>query len=659
MLHQITMTLAFAAVAVFFCHYARIPTVVAFILTGLAIGPRGLGLIHNVHEVEELAEIGVVLLLFTIGLEFSFARLFSVKRLALLGGGGQVALTTLAFMPGGVLLLGNFKSAFFFGFLLALSSTAIVLRLISDKGEMESPHGKTALGILIFQDIAVVPMMLFMPMLSSAQTGISPDAILLLAKGAAILILVMASALWIVPMLLDRVAATRNRELFQLTIIVLCFSVAWLTYKAGLSLALGAFMAGLVISESEYSHQAMANAIPFRDVFASFFFISVGMLLDTGFVWSHAGLVLALTLAVMAVKIGATYCVGYLMGFSFRTAIVTALFLCQVGEFSFVLYRAAMSHDILKGDAYQYFLAVSVLTMLAAPFIIAGSSRIAAVASRLPMTKRMRYGLHHAREQKDAEAFSRLAGHLVIIGFGFTGKQLARAARTWQIPYVIIEYNPVTVREEKEKGEPIFFGDATQEAILAHASLAAARVVAVAIPDPVCVRRVTKLARQMNPGIHIVTRTRFLSDYKELRALGADDVIPEEYETSIEVFSLVLSRYAVPRHEIEEFVDQVRADGYEMFRRLPESAASLCEYTLPNAEIVRFTVKQGARAEGRTLGELALRKDHGVTVLSIRKAGSVVSSPGADTLLLAGDVLLAVGEKKLLADAACLFAKPA
>ncbi|MFP4474509.1 MAG: cation:proton antiporter [Desulfatibacillaceae bacterium] len=656
LLFDIVMILALAGAMVFVCHHVRLPTVVAFLLTGVAIGPHGFGLIHDVHEVEVLAEVGVILLLFIIGLEFSIGRLLSMRRLVLGGGALQIGLTTIIVAPVANVFLGNPKASVFFGFLIALSSTAIVLKLIQERGEIEAPHGKTALAILIFQDVAVVPMMLMVPFLAGQSADLGRDVLMLVARFGAVVLLVAVAARWVAPKLLHAVASTRNQELFQLVVLVVCFAVAWGTQVAGLSLALGAFLAGLVVSESEYSHQAVANVLPFRDVFASFFFISIGMLLNLQFVAANAPQVVLAFTGVVVVKALVICAVGLVLGFSLRNALLAALALCQVGEFSFVLYRSSAQFGLLSTNAYQFFLTVTILTMLAAPAFMAFGPRFADLVLRLPLPAFLVKGLYMAREEQEGKSLESLQDHLVIVGFGLTGRHLATAAGAWSIPYVVIELNPQTVRQEQAKGRPIFYGDASKKPILEHAGIERAKVVAIAIPDPVYVRRVTRVAKELNPGAHFVVRTRFFSEYSALKELGADEVVPEEYETSIEVFSRVLARYSVPREDILRFVNDIRTGGYDMFRQLPPAPAELCEYTLPNVEIRRMTVREGAPADGATPGGLELRKSHGLTLLTIRrKDGSIVSNPGADTHLEAGDVLLCVGRNEDLFSASALF----
>ncbi|MEE8288741.1 MAG: cation:proton antiporter, partial [Nitrosomonadaceae bacterium] len=467
LLQDIVIIFGLSIVVLFICHRFRVPTIVGFLLTGIMAGPHGLRLIEAIHEVEILAEVGVVLLLFTIGIEFSFRSLVQIKKSVLLGGSLQVTLTLITAFFIARYLGQAFGQAVFIGFLAALSSTAIVLKLIQERAEVDSPHGRTTLAILIYQDVIIVPMILFTPLLAGATGNLGESLLILTAKGIGIIVLVIFSARWIVPQALYQIARTRNRELFLLSVVVICLAVAWITSSMGLSLALGAFLAGLIISESEYSHQALGNILPFRDVFTSFFFVSIGMLLDVSFLFQQPALIVLIVLAVLALKTVVAGSVTLLLGFPLRTGILVGLGLSQVGEFSFILSKTGIEHGLLAGDVYQMFLSVSVLTMAATPFIIAAAPRIADIVLRLPLPRRLKSGLYPAQEIEKTSK----KDHLIIIGFGVNGRNLARAARTGAIPYVIIEMNPEVVREQSAKGEAIYFGDAAQEAVLKYADI--------------------------------------------------------------------------------------------------------------------------------------------------------------------------------------------
>lgn len=404
-------------------HFLRLPAVVGLLLTGILAGPYGFGLIGAIHEVEVLAEIGVILLLFTIGIEFSFKKLIEIKKQVIFGGSLQVGLTILAIFFVARQIGLSSSEAIFYGFLISLSSTAIVLRLIQERAEVDTPHGRAGLGTLLFQDVIIVPMILISPLLAGNRPGgggIDSDIFLLAAKGIAIISLVLIAARWLIPWLLHQVARTRSKELFMLCVVAICLTIAWLTSYAGLSLALGAFIAGLIISESEYSHQALGNILPFRNVFTSFFFVSIGMLLDTGFLVNNLLLILLASAGVLVLKAFIASGAAILLGLSLRSGILAGLSICQVGEFSFILSRTGVEHGLLA-DHYQLFLAVAVLTMAATPFIISLAPRFADLILKIPLPAKLKTGLWPGPAIKTPK---KLKQHLIIIGFGLNGATL-------------------------------------------------------------------------------------------------------------------------------------------------------------------------------------------------------------------------------------------
>jgi len=656
LLKDIVIIVGLSIVVIFICHRIRVPAIVGFLLTGILAGPHGLGLVKAAQEVEILAEVGVVLLLFTIGIEFSLRNLLQIKKSVLIGGSLQVLLTILVTFVIARQIGQPFGESIFIGFLISLSSTAIVLKLLQERAEVDSPHGRTALAVLIFQDVIIVPMILVTPLLAGAAGNLGESLFVLVAKGIGIILLVMVSAKWIVPQALYQVARTRSRELFLLSVVVICLAVAWLTSSAGLSLALGAFLAGLIISESAYSHQAFGNILPFRDLFISFFFVSIGMLLDVGFLFQQPILITLIALGVLALKTIIAGSVAVLLGFPLRTTILMGFALSQVGEFSFILSKTGVEHDLLSGNIFQLFLAVSVVTMAATPFIIALAPRIADFILRLPLPRRLRSGLYLVPEIKIAGK----KDHLIIIGFGVNGRNVARVARVAGIPYVVIEMNPDTVRSEQAKGEPIYYGDATEEAVLQHAHIKDAMVVVVAIADPAATRRITEISRRLNLKAHTIIRTRYLQEMKPLYKLGANEVIPEEFETSVEIFTRVLAKYLVPRDEIERLVAEVRSDGYQMFRSFSKESVSLSDLKLqlPDVEVCVLRVGQGSPLAGKSLSQIQLRKKYKVTVLAIRRDSKILTSPYGDIQLTANDVLFVLGPPDKIAVVANLFRNP-
>lgn len=644
-LQDIVAIFGASIVVLFICHRLHIPAIVGFLLTGALIGPFGLGLIHSEEHVGELAEIGIILLLFTIGMEFSFRDLMRSRKSVLLGGFLQVGLTTFAVW----LVAGNLgmtgKAALFGGFLVALSSTAIVLKSLQERAEIDSPHGRSTLAVLIFQDIIIVPMIIITPILANATAEGGDSLLDLLTKGILMVVFVFVAARWIVPNILYRVTQTRSRELFLLAVVLIGISVAWLTSIMGLSLGLGAFLAGLVISESEYSHQALEGVLPFRDVFTSFFFVSVGMLFNTTLLLEFAVPVIGATVGVLVLKAVLASGVGLTLGMSLRSSLLLGLGLSQIGEFSFILANAGLAVDLIDFSLYQKFIGVSVLTMAATPFIITGAPALTDWLARLPLPERLRRGLAPGLAEPAEAAPTDLRDHLIIVGFGINGRNLARVARSTGIPYRVIETNPDTVRRERGNGEPIEYGDATYVEVLRQAGIDHARILVIAISDPAATRRITELARDLNLNLYIIVRTRFVAEVGPLRRLGANEVIPEEFETSIEIFTRVLTRFLVPRDQIERFIADVRSDSYEMLRTVSSPAPRMGDLPaeMADMEITSIRVTPESEVVNRTLAELNLRARCGVTVLAIRRGDQVISNPGANTDLHADDVLYLLG----------------
>ncbi|MBN3034173.1 MAG: cation:proton antiporter [Bacteroidales bacterium] len=619
----------------------RVPAIMGFLLTGILAGPHGLQLIQGIEEVETLAEIGVVLLLFTIGIEFSIKNLFRSSRSVIIGGGLQVGLVIgLSFVL--VYFLGMKPAeALFAGFMASLSSTAVVMKIIQQRGEMGTFHGRTALAILIFQDIIIVPMILVTPILAGESGNIALSVVWLFAKLAVIILITFAGSRYLMPWILLQIARTQNRELFLITIVVIGFAAAWLTASLGLSLALGAFVAGLIISESEYSEQAFGNIIPFRDVFTSFFFVSIGMLLDLRFVAGHLLLVLGIAAGVLIVKTFVSGFVAFVLGYPFRTTVLVGLSLSQIGEFSFLLADIGRQYELIPGDVYQLFLSSAVITLSVTPFIIDVAPRLASLILRLRIPETVRCGLQYMPEPDVVS----MKDHLIIVGYGINGRNVAQAAKFAGIPHVIIELNPDTVKAELARGEIIYYGDATQEQILKHAGIAQARILVITIPHPSDSRQITYLARTLNPDLHILVRTRYIQDMKVLLKLGANEVIPEEFETSVEIFSRVLSRFLVPHDEIGKLISRIRADGYEMFRSLSLNSqdAAINQLQAYGMTIHTLRVSPGSEANGRSIHDLGL-DDENLRLIALIRNDEIITRPTREFILKGHDILYVLGD---------------
>lgn len=564
---DISILLFFSVFIVFFLKRLKFPSVIGFLLTGIVIGPYGLSLINAVKEVEVLSEIGVILLLFVIGMELSLKQLALIKKTVFVAGFIQVFLTVLV-SAGIYHVIGNtWNEAVFIGFLFSLSSTAIVLKTLQDRHEISSAQGKNALAILIFQDIIVVPMMLFTPIIAGKSDDLTYSIFSLLIKSVLVVLLTYISAKFIVPKLLYSIAKTKSKDLFLLTTITLCFAIAYLTSQAGLSLALGAFIAGLIISESEYSHQSTSVILPFKELFTSFFFVSVGMLLDLSFFINHIVIISVLLIVTFIIKSIIAGIAVAVLKYPPKVVLLTGLSLFQVGEFAFILSKVGIYYKLLNETTNQYFLSVSIISMIITPFIILFSDKLINhfinVSKRIGISNLYKYNKLDSLDNNIDESY--LNNHLVIIGFGLNGSNLAKVSKASGIPFVVIESNAKIVKDSKLKGIPILFGDAIHPHILETAKIHLAQSVVVAISDITATKLIIKEIRDISETIHIIVRTRYLKEITELKAIGADEVVPEELETSIQIFSNVLQHFLITDSEINEIIQCVREDNYEIF----------------------------------------------------------------------------------------------
>jgi monovalent cation:H+ antiporter-2, CPA2 family len=653
LLRDLAIIFAGSLLVILLFHRLKLPALPGFIVAGVLLGPNALGLVSDVHQVESLAEVGVILLLFTIGIEFSLSRLREMGRQVVIGGGAQVLLTVglSAALAAGVGL--PWRVAVLLGFLVALSSTAIVLKGLADKGEIDTPHGRLATGVLIFQDLCVVPMMLVLPYLAGGSGG-GAGVAWALTKAGLVVAGVLVLARTVVPRALSEIVKTRSRELFLIAVILVGTLTALGTAAAGASLALGAFLAGLVISESDYGHQAMAELLPFRDVFISLFFVTVGMLVQVTFLRDHPALAVAGVAAIMGGKSALAALGPAVLGYSGRVALLAGLAVSQIGEFSFVLARQGRGTGLLPEGLYQTFLAVAVLTMLVTPFALQSGPALLDGLERLIPLDRLLPGF---RPQALAPVEEPLTDHVIVAGYGLNGRNLAAALRSIRAPYLIVELNAQTVRQARARGEPAFYGDATREEILRGLGAERARMFVVAISDPAATRRMVRVARALNPRIYIIARTRYVVEMPELTRLGADVVIPEEFETSIEIFARVLAHYGVPRGDIERLVAEIRGSHYEVLRSDAAGRLSLDAVAgVPQMAIERMRVSPESPLAGKRLAATGLRSQTGALVLSVVRGDEEIATPGPQFRLAAGDVLVVVGQPHQLHAAARLVA---
>ena len=533
------------------------PVILGYLVAGVAIGPFTPGPIADPHTVHVLAEIGVAFLMFAVGAELSLGELRRLGRVASLGGTLQIACT----MGLGPLLapaLGlSFVQGVFLGALLALSSTVVALKVLMGRGELQTLHGRVALGILVTQDIAVVPMVVVLPALAAGSEGLLGNLALAALKAGGILLGAYAIGARAVPWLLGHLAVSRTRELFLLGVVGLALGTALVTQISGLSLAFGAFLAGLVVAESEFRTQVIAEVLPLRDLFASLFFVSVGMLINPPALASNAGLVALLGAVVVVGKVAIVALVVLLLGLSGRVALLAGLSLAQVGEFSFVLARIGVDRGAIPPAIFDLTLATALVTIVLTPTLLRAAPLLLRALERLPAI-----GAWFAPPVEPDPAAGNLRAHTVICGFGRVGRELASALERRGLQYLVVEYNPLIVRELRARGVPVVYGDAVNPAVLEHAHLDTATLLAVLMPDAIATEGATRQARSLNRRLDIVARARDVHDVARLQRAGATEVVQPEFEAGVEVIRHALRRYGVSGLELVQLAAGRRSAFY-------------------------------------------------------------------------------------------------
>lgn len=630
------MVFGVAAAGVLVLSRIGLPSVVGFLLAGALVGPGGLGMVGDPHHVRFFAEIGVVLLLFTIGMEFSLARLARTWRHVVVGGGLQVLLTVGAAVGAAAIVGATARQGVFWGYLAALSSTAIVLRALRDRQEIDAPHGRLIVGVLIFQDLCVVPMMTTLPMLSTG-TGDLGHLAVALGKAALLVVGILLLARRAVPTLLARIVALRQRETFLLAIIGIAVAVALATASMGLSLALGGFLAGVLLADSEYVWQAQSEVTPLRDALASLFFVSVGMLLEPAAIAASPWRVLALFALLLVGKTVLATLAGLMMRFPARVALQTGFGLAQVGEFSFVLLSEGRNLNLVGPDLARDFLAASVLTMIVTPLLLAASPRLAAGARLLrPVERIFAVRTPPAEERRDAR---RLRDHVIVAGLGIAGQMLVRAMEVARVPYIAVELNPEVVIQQRKLGRHVRFGDASSPEVLEHAGHAShARLLVLVMTDVETTLRVATLARTRWPRLRILARVRRSgADEARLRELGCE-VIVEEIEGALDVVERVLRRRTDVVGEGIRGVLESAATG-------TPTAGAEATALLEEVVLEPLTVERGDRLAGVSIAESRMRTSTPATIAAVSRDGRVTMNPPAAMVLIHGDVALLIGTR--------------
>ncbi len=635
LLKDILIILAASIIIIIISSKLKIPAVAGFLITGMLIGPHALALVKNISDIELFAEIGIVLMIFIVGIEFSLRRLQQIKKLIIKAGGGQVIVTILAVVLISIAIGFKIQNAVFFGFLVSLSSTAIVLKLLQDKQEVDTPQGKINLGILLFQDLSVVPMIVLVPLLAlQGGLDIETTAIKVLIALISVVVIIVA-ARFLMPPILNLIVKTRLKEIFIIGALFLCLGMAYATYELGLSLALGAFVAGIIISESRYSPQIISDILPFKEGFNSIFFISVGMLLDLGFVYENYLTALGLGAGIFLLKAIIVFAIVLFLKYPMRIALICGVGLAQIGEFSFIIAKLGFSYELISGEMYQAFLASSVLTMIFTPFAFNLSPKVA-----IKLTKGKA-----VFPAKKADGKTELINHVVIVGAGVSGKTLSRVLKETGVKYIFIELNPDTVKRLAGKGETAVYGDASRFTILEEAQIKTARAIVFVISDPFIIHYAIANARRMNKNIYIIVRTRRVADIDRLYEAGADMVFAEEYESSIEIIARVMSLYGLPPNIINTQINIIHQQRYGLLRGVPDTQSIQDQIAriIAAGTTEVFYVMQNSKAVGKTIKELAIRKQTGATVISVVRGSEHYPNPPVDFKFKEGDMLVFMG----------------
>ena len=519
---------------------------------------------------------------------------------------------------------------------MSVSSTAIILKILYDRDELESPHGRIALSISLFQDLATVPMILVLPILGMTSGKAEINIAYQLIFAFVSVFLIVAAARILMPRILYQLAKLKIKEVFTIGIILLLLGTAYLTHTIGLSFAIGAFVAGLILSESEYSHQIVSEILPFKDVFNSIFFASIGMLVSFNLIAEVPVQLVLLVIGIILLKFLIVFGVVLIMRYPFRTAITSGLLLAQIGEFSFVLAQEGAGFNLFPEDLFNVFLASSIFTMLICSFLYQVSPKIADLFQSALV-------IHKTNDKVKTSA--KYKNHVIIAGFGLNGKNLARVLNETGIKYVVIELNPQTIKHEKKKGEDIIFGDVARKEILQKAGIEAALVLVIAISDPASSRRALMLAKQINQHIHVIVRTRYINEITELIKLGADEVIPEEFETSLQIFGKVLRKFHIPLNVIMKQISILRSESYSMMVK-----EELTTHPLVNLNEIlaagltdTFFVDDNNSFAGKTLSEINLRAKTDATIVAIVRDGKTISNPSGSEILNLHDTLVITG----------------
>ena len=630
LLQNVAMILITAVIVLLIFNKLKLPTMIGLFITGIVIGH----VINDTSMISTLSELGVVFLLFIIGLEFSIEKFSAIKHYALFGGILQVSLTTILVTLLGLGLGLALNSAIFLGFLVAFSSTAIVMKIMQQKHLNHSVQGRVTLGILIFQDIAVIVVILITPLLGgqSIELHTFPE---LLIKLIGVAILIVIGAKWFIPLALKDAAKTKNRDLFMLLTLFICMGTTFATSLIGIGPELGAFLAGLLISNTEYSHQTLGYIQPFQDVFMSLFFISIGLMVNLHLFLCNIGIILALTAIILIIKFAATLLTGIVLKLPNKISISIAILLSQIGEFSFVLAREGMTYGLMTQRFFSIFLGVSILTMSVSPFLQKFTPQITKLLSKSSYfqedgeLKTLPEELTEAQPIKD---------HVILVGMGRVGKQMTKACNQFNVPILAVDMNPIVVEQQQNLGVPIIYGNASNENVLKQLRVTSARCIVISASTYEGTLNTIDAARRLNPDIHIIVRTKYLKNIEEVIEAGADEVIPKEFETSILMFTRIMDYYNKDMDEIADAVNDLRSDNYDAFRSVSsEDVSAYLSNSFTEVELDSLRVYNDAH-----ISDFPFEKNN-LTVTSVIRDNSTIIYIDEKFQFLEDDIILFTG----------------
>ena len=644
-LQEITIIATVSVIVTIILGRFKLPVVAGLVLSGALVGPNALSLAKDLEAIEIIAEVGVVFLLFTIGLEFSLSRLKHIFRQVALGGLLQVSATATITIMIALALERPLPEAVVYGFVFALSSTALVLRTLNERNELDAPHGRFIVGTLIFQDLCIVPMVLIIPLLSQGLENLSVWKEVGFAMAQAIIMVVglFVCSRKLVPLLFKWVDASRSSEVFILTVLCLCIGTAYLTSLTGLSLALGAFLAGMIVADTDFRHRAMGDILPLKDVFVSFFFVSLGMFFNFDVLFEQTGAVLLLLFAFLFGKGLIASLAAMFMRFPPRAAWLSGVGLAQFGEFGFVLLQLATKENVVSSEAIGPLLNAGILSMFLTPLLVYKAPHFTAGERALdPLAKLLRAKSAEELEQKTVGHND----HVIIIGYGISGQLLSSSLRTLSIETVVLEMNSDNVTLGREKGDPVFYADATSEEALGHAHLESCRAVVIMINDHGATKRVLATIDRLKVDVPIFVRTQYMTGVEDFEKFKPSAVVACEVEGGLEVLSRVLRKLEVPRNLIMREIDHARSQTMHSDREFKEEALPIRDHQeLKDLTVENILLIQGSRAEGKSPKQLNLAEKTGVLVIAIRREEKLLLHRLADTILEIGDVVYCIGQK--------------